>query len=117
MDAFGDVLRQKSEYSAKSYQFGYQNKTEGLVLGVDGSFADYFYAGALGGYTSSKIHWSHNQGSGNIDTGYGGLYFSAIGKMFYANATVVGGWSHFHEKRNIIYPGMNETAMSSHGGS
>ncbi len=117
IDGFGDVLRQKSEYSSQSNQYEYQNKTGGLVLGLDRMFAKYFYAGALGGYTSSDIHWEQDQGSGNIDTGYGGLYFSALSKMFYANASVIGGWSHFNGKRNVSYPGMNATAKNNHGGA
>lgn len=116
-DGFGDILHQKSITYAASYQFGYQNKTGGVVVGIDSTFADIFYAGVLGGYTGSDIHFSNNQGKADIDTGYTGIYFSTLGKMFYVNASILGGFSHFHGKRNVIYPGMNATATNSHGGA
>lgn len=117
IDGFGDILRQKSNFYAESSQFGYQNTTTGVVLGVDGNFAKYFYAGALGSYTDSSVNWLDNQGKGNISTGYGGLYLSALSKTFYANAAVLGSWSHFDSHRNIIYPGVREKAKNTHGGS
>src|SRR3546814_17720401 len=50
-DGFGDILRQKSTQFGYSPQTGYQTKTGGVSLGLDGNFANYFYAGALGAYT------------------------------------------------------------------
>ena len=117
VDGFGDILRQNSLFYAGSPQTGYQTKTAGVVTGIDRQFYKYFYVGALGAYTGSKTHWTKTQGKGNISTGYGGLYFSALGDMFYANASVIGGWSHFSSHRNILFPLETVTANSSHGGS
>jgi uncharacterized protein with beta-barrel porin domain len=111
-NGFGDILHQKSNVAADSAQIGYQNKTAGVVLGVDGRFAKHFYLGALGSYTSSDLHWTQDQGHGTIESGYGGLYFSALSKFYYANVAALGSWSHFHTKRNITYPG---TSVSAHG--
>ncbi len=113
---FGDVLRQSSNTYATSPQIGYQNKTAGVSLGLDGNFADYFYAGALGAYTDSDIKWDNSQGSGDIQTGYGGLYFSAIGDLFYGNLSVIGGWSNYDVKRAISFPGVDLKATNTHGG-
>jgi len=71
----------------------------------------------LGGYTNSDIKWVNSQGNGDIDTAYAGLYFSAIGEIFYGNASVIGGWSHYDVNRSIIYPGVDVTATNTHGGS
>ena len=117
VDGFGDVLRQKSNNYAHSPQIGYQTKTAGVSMGLDGLFAEYFYLGALGAYTSSDTKWFDDAGKGDIDTGYAGLYFSAIGDLFYVNTSVIGAWSHYSAHRNIVYPGVSETASNTHGGS
>jgi uncharacterized protein with beta-barrel porin domain len=117
VDGFGDVLYQDTMGYSGSIQAGYQTKSAGAVVGVDGHFADHFYAGALGGYTGSDIQWKESQtGSGDIQSAYGGLYFSAMGDMFYANASVIGSWNHYQAQRKIQYPGMDRTASNSHGG-
>lgn len=112
----GDVLWQDSNNHHSNPLNGYQSKLAGVVLGLDGNFAKYFYAGALGGYTSSHAHWRNNQGSGDINTGYAGLYFSAISKMFYGNISTTIGWNDYNAHRNIIYPGVNLTASNRHMG-
>lgn len=115
MDGFGDVLRQRPIFFDGSPQYGYQVKTDGVTVGMDGHFAKYFYAGALGAYTGSSTHWTNGQGNGTISTGYGGLYFSAIGDLFYVNTSVTGGWGHLTEHRKIEYYGVNATASNKHG--
>ncbi|MBX9924046.1 MAG: autotransporter outer membrane beta-barrel domain-containing protein [Rhabdochlamydiaceae bacterium] len=117
LDGFGDILHQKSVFFQGSPQFGYQTKTTGAVLGIDGHFAEHFYAGALGAYTGSTTHWTQSQGNGSITSGYGGMYFSALGDLFYGNASLMGGFGHLTEHRKIVYPGMNATASNSHGTS
>lgn len=117
VDGFGDLLRQKSNFYAASSQTGYQTKSAGVVLGFDFNFAKYFYLGLLEGYTSSNVDWMQNQGSGDIHTGYTGAYFSFLSDLFYANASIIGGFSHYHTKRDITYSGVHEIAKNSHGGS
>lgn len=117
VDGFGDLMHQQSIDYAASYQFGYRSNTAGVAVGLDGNFAKYFYAGVLGAYTHSHTHWSNDQGKADTNTGYGGVYLSAIGKMFYVNTLVLGGWSHFHGNRNIVYSGVDESAKNSHGGA
>jgi autotransporter-associated beta strand protein len=117
VDGFGDILRQKSTNYAASSQMGYQAHTGGVSLGIDGKFANYFYLGALGAYTGSDVDWIDTQSSAEIDTGYGGVYFSVLGDVFYVNTAVIGGWSHYTTNRSIDYPGRHAVAKSSHGGS
>ncbi|MBM3197792.1 MAG: autotransporter domain-containing protein, partial [Chlamydiae bacterium] len=113
---FGDNLHQSSTTYAQSPQVGYQDNTGGIVAGVDGRFATYCYLGAFGGYTSSSLTWDDTQGQGTIQSGYGGLYFSVLGRMFYANLAVLGGFGSCFGHRNISYPGVRETAYESYSG-
>lgn len=116
VDGLGDALSQHSTTYADSPQVGYHENTYGIVTGVDYHFARYFYAGALGAYTHSRMKWQENQGSGKVKSGYGGLYFSALGKYLYGNASVIGSWNEFHEHRNILLPRKAYTANNKHGG-
>ncbi len=110
----GDALHQGSP---KYLEVGYQENMAGISSGIDVHFAKYLYAGILGAYTSSDVKWQKNQGTGNIQSGYTGLYFSALGKMFYGNASVLGAWSHYDAQRNITLPYQQFTASSKHGGA
>jgi autotransporter-associated beta strand protein len=112
----GDFMRQSNTTFAASPQVGYHDSTGGGAVGVDYNFAKYFYVGALGAYTHSSVNWNQNQGHGDINTAYGGVYVSAIGNLVFANAAVIGAGSNFDENRKIVYPGVNETAQNKHHG-
>ena len=119
VNGLGDSLYQSSTTYAKSSQVGYHESMGGICLGVDYHFAKYLYAGVVGAYTDSQIKWGNSeadQGKGFIQSGYTGLYFSAIGKMFYGNVAVMGSLSHYdaHRKINLMTPLM---ANSKHGGA
>lgn len=116
LNGMGDVLNQHSGSFAKSPQIGYRSTMGGFTAGADYNFAKYFYVGALGGFTSAHMHYKENQGYGDANTGYGGLYFSAIGEMFYGNVSTIGGWSGYQAHRKIHYPGVSMQAKNHHGG-
>lgn len=116
LTGIGDFIHQSSTTFYDSYQVGYEGNTGGFVTGVDYNFLKNFYLGVLGGYTHSNVNWQQNQGHAGIDSGYAGVYLTAIGNLVYGNLSVVGGWNHFDERRNIIYPGVSQTADNSHGG-
>jgi outer membrane autotransporter protein len=124
-NGLGDFMNQKNNFFSHSPQVGYKAKTAGAVggidfnfakSGIDFNFAKYLYAGLLGAYTHSNINWNH-QGKGKINSSYAGVYLSAIGRIFYGNASIMGGWSHYHEHRNIAFTGTYETARNSHRGA
>jgi uncharacterized protein with beta-barrel porin domain len=117
LDGFGDILRQSSASFAGSPQLGYQSKSGGVSLGLDGRFAECFYAGALGAYTDSSTHWTNDGSKGTIQTGYGGVYLSGISDMFYGNLSVIAGWSHYKGHRDINYSDVDLTATNTHGGT
>ena len=117
----GDTLEQNNHSNYWGPLAGYRANTGGAIGGFDVMFADYFYAGAIGAYTNSNLNFKEGKGSGSISTGYTGLDFSVVGagdvgKMFYANTAVVGGWSQYCAERRIVYSGTNLAAKSSHGG-
>ena len=117
LDGLGDFSNQKNTHYASSPQVGYGSSTAGVVGGFDFNFQDNFYIGALGAYTHSNIRYKNHQGHGEINSGYAGLYASAIGDILYGNAAVIGSWNRYDARRNIIYPGLNATASNKHNGT
>ncbi len=124
--SLGDTLVQNTKTNAFGPLTGYRANTGGMVTGFDALFADHFYAGAIGAYTGSHLHFENGKGKGNITSGYAGIYLSAIGsgnigKIFYANASVIGSWSEYDVDRHIQYgknfEKVNLTAKSDHGGN
>ncbi|MBS0628311.1 MAG: autotransporter domain-containing protein, partial [Verrucomicrobia bacterium] len=113
----GDALNQSNTTFAKSFQVGYHESMGGVVLGADYHFANCLYAGVLGAYTDSDIKWNKSRGKGDIQSAYTGLYFSAIGKMFYGNISVLGALSHYDAHRNIDLPSGYHKAKNKHGGA
>jgi len=114
--SFGDNLHQGHTYFKESPQIGYQDNTAGAILGMDGHFAKVCYAGSFVGYTGSSLAFENKQGDASIHTGYGGIYFSALGRMFYVNSSLLWGWSAFRGERLISYPGIEEKAHQAHHG-
>jgi len=111
---FGDNLHQGT---VKEYGFGFQDNMGGFSAGLDYHFADVMYVGALGAYTSSDVKWTHSLGSGDITTGYAGLYVSALSKTFFGTVAVLGGWSDYSASRNLQLPVNNYKVSNSHYGS
>jgi autotransporter-associated beta strand protein len=117
VSGLGGSLSQDNEYNAWGPLTGYRINTGGVTLGVDARFVKNFYAGALGSYTHSHLHWKQSKGTGDISSGYAGLYLSGLGKLFYGNLSVIGSWSEYSAHRKIIYGSIDKTAENSHGGS
>jgi len=115
-DGLGATTSQKSNWYAGSPQVGYQSHMAGFSLGIDAHFAKYFYAGLMGGYTSSFVSFKSSRGFGNIQTGYGGVYFSAIGDMFYGNIHLVAGSNNLSGTRYISYGTVHEKAKHKNMG-
>jgi len=88
----------------------------GFVAGADYRFFDFLYAGALGGFSSSHVNLHKEKGTGDINTGYFGLYLSAVSEVFYGNLSVTGGWNGYSANRHIKYTGVDLIAENSHGG-
>jgi len=116
-DGLAAILHQDSNWSAQSPQVGYESTMAGFTLGLDAHFAKYFYLGVMGGYTSSFVTFHSSRGTGNIETGYGGAYFSAVSDMFYGNISVVGASNNLSGHRYISYTGVHEKAKHSTMGS
>ncbi len=117
VDGFGDTLVQDNETNASGLLTGYRANTGGVVTGFDWMFAECFYVGALGAYTHSHLHFKDGKGTGDISTGYAGVYLSMIADMLYANASTLGSWSDYRVDRHIEYATTNLTAKSDHGGN
>jgi autotransporter-associated beta strand protein len=117
MKGSGDSLFQQNESNVWGPLTGYRANTGSFTAGIDGKFAKYFYAGALGGYTHSHLRWKDSKGSGNVSSGYAGIYFSVLSDMFYANLSMIGSLNHYSANRHIQYEGVDLFANNGHGGS
>jgi autotransporter-associated beta strand protein len=116
MNGMGNALNQNNKQYKGSPQAGYNSNMAGFVAGADYRFFDYLYAGALGGFTSSHVNLHKDRGTGDINTGYFGLYLSAAHELFYGNLSVTGGWSGYSANRHIQYTGVDLIAENDHGG-
>lgn len=116
IDGLGDSLSQGSLEYASSPQVAYHENMGGFVSGIDYRFCERFYVGVLGGYTRADLHFSQDQGKGRIKSGYAGVYASALGEMFYGNASCIESWSGFNEYRHLFLPDGSLTASNTHGG-
>jgi subtilase-type serine protease len=112
----GESLFQNNKDNSWGPLAGYRVNTGVLAAGIDGMFSKYFYAGALAGYTHSHLHWRSGKGTGDISSGYAGLYFSALSEIFYGNLSVIGSWNHYSASRHIKYGQVNLFAKNGHGG-
>ncbi|MBP7074019.1 MAG: autotransporter domain-containing protein [Rhabdochlamydiaceae bacterium] len=117
VSGLGDFLTQDNTHFASSPQIGYRNVTGGAVGGIDFNFKEHYYVGALGAYTHSDIDWREHKGSGDINSSYAGLYGSAIGKIFYGNASVIRSWNRYEAHRNIVFTGVNKVARHQNKGN
>jgi autotransporter-associated beta strand protein len=116
VDGLGAITSQDSNWYAGSPQVGYLSKMAGFTAGLDAHLAKYFYIGLMGGYTSSFLTFKESRGTGNIETGYAGAYFSAISDMFYGNIHVIGGSNNISGHRYISYTGVHEKAKHTNMG-
>ncbi len=113
----GDFADQKNIHFAKSPQVGYDTTTAGIVSGIDFSALENLYVGALGAYTHSNVNWRNDRGYGAVNSGYVGLYTSAIGRIFYGNCAVIRSWNQYDARRNIDYPGLRQSPHNKHSGN
>ncbi len=116
VDGFNSKLRQPSNFIDTNPQVGYHSNTGGGSLGIDLNLLEHCYLGIMGAGTYSDVTWVNDQGKGHINSGYVGLYGSVIGEKKFVNLSLLGSVNKYGAARNIIYPGVNETAHSSHKG-
>ncbi len=116
VDGFNSRLRQPSNFIDTNPQVGYHSNTGGGVMGLDCNFLKTGYVGVVGGGTYSDVQWVSGQGKGHITSGYFGLYGSVIAEKRFVNLSLLGSTNKYGAFRNIIYPGMDATAISEHTG-
>ncbi len=116
VDGFNSKLRQPSNLVDTNPQVGYRTNTGGGSMGIDMNFAKHGYVGLMGAGTYSDIKWVNGQGKGHITTAYAGIYASWLQEKRFVNFSLLGSTSSYGALRNIIYPGVFETATSEHNG-
>jgi len=94
--------------------------TGGFILGADAApsmLNGMFRLGIAGGYTNDQLDVRQRQSSGSLESIFGGLYGGAslgsiqlrLGAIYGANSTST--------TRGTVFPGFNDAAGSSYGGS
>jgi fibronectin-binding autotransporter adhesin len=116
IDSLYTTLNQSTKEIDSNYFVGYHSSTAGGSLGVDFNLFDCCYFGLMAAGTSTALKWVDDGGSGDIYSGYGGVYAAAIGNGPYVNSSFLIGASTYKGRRHIIYPEVNETADSKHQG-
>lgn len=116
VDGFNGKLRQPSNLVDTNPQVGYRANTGGGSMGIDMNFLKHGFVGLMGAGTYSDVKWVKGQGSGHITSAYAGIYASWLKEKQFANFSLLGATSSYSAHRNIIYPGVYETAKSEHNG-
>ena len=116
VDGFNSRLRQSSNFIDTNPQVGYHSSTGGGAIGLDVNFLKFGYVGIMGAGTYSDVQWVNNQGKGHINSGYVGIYGSAIGDKKFINLSLLGSVNKYGAARKIIYSGENAQAHSTHNG-
>lgn len=116
VDGFNSKLRQPSNLIDTNPQVGYRANTGGGSMGIDMNFLKHGFVGLMGAGTYSDVKWVKGQGTGHIKSAYAGVYASWLKEKQFANFSILGAASSYGAHRNIIYPGVYETAKSEHDG-
>ncbi|MBI2743555.1 MAG: autotransporter domain-containing protein [Chlamydiales bacterium] len=111
-DLFGDFAKQQ----AIQKQVGFNANTAGLVTGVDYGCLNNFFVGASAAYTYTDIDWKASRGNGSISSYYADLYTAWFNSFAYANASLLGGFSHYEAFRKIDFSNFHRKAKNNHNG-
>lgn len=120
-DVFGSTQTQDGKVVAPfSPEPSFTTKTGGALLGIDQILTKNFGIGVCTGYSIGDLSMHANAGHGNIQSVYLGPYikFGHENEDLspYLTASLLGEFNWYNTHRNIIFPGVNRTANSSHCG-
>lgn len=107
---FGQFSHQNSQNQTPAFDFN----SGGLLAAYDWGNTDQGCIGALAGYAYSSIHNHHSRGNSHINAGYLSVYGMRYFSDFFIDAAGWGDYMRIHQKRNVSFPGFNETAKSAY---
>jgi T5SS/PEP-CTERM-associated repeat protein len=104
-------LDSNADVSHSSYTTG------GVTMGADYRLDRNWTVGALFGYNHTDADLDNEGSTATIDTYSPGIYAAYADKGWYANGVFDYGYNSYTENRNIIFPGVNRTAIGTPQGS
>jgi outer membrane autotransporter protein len=91
--------------------------TGGVTLGADYRLDQHWTVGALFGYNHTDAQLDNQGSSATVDTYSPGIYAAYANKGWYANGVFTYGYNSYTENRNIIFPGIDRTAIGAPQGN
>ncbi len=108
----GDFTHQNEEKQNPAFHA----TSGGGLLGMETVRFSTVLLGAAVGYVHSNIDMHQQAGNSDIDYYVAGMYETTYIHNGYIELSLWGGYNQFNNKRQIIYPGFDKTARSSHHG-
>lgn len=112
IEPFGMRVMQK----ASGEQRGFESETGGLMLGGDYCFQNNVLLGMAVGGNTSYLKWTGGMGNAHLPSGFAAIYADWSSKIWYLEASVLGGVDFFRTNRHIHFTGVHRNAKSHHMG-
>ena len=96
---------------------GYKTNAEGILLAHDVPVGEQTRVGLGGGYSFSAINGNYGTGRATIDSYQIMGYFSHAPGPWFVQGAVQAGRDNYDGSRNIVFPGVNQTATASYSGN
>lgn len=90
-------------------ELGFEYDSQGVTAGVDYRFTDNLVLGSTFGYNAVKSDFDASRGSLNLDGYSFSLYSTYYLENFYVDGIFSGGWNDFDTRRNIRFPGLDQS--------
>ncbi len=110
VEPFGNILHMKHH----GLEIGFQANSGGVALGYDCQISDGLILGLGGAWNNSRLHWQNNQGHGEVNGFYGGLYFDSQFESFYLGGSFLAGMDLYNTSRHIQFITTNRKANASY---
>lgn len=91
--------------------------TGGVTMGADYRLDRHWTVGALFGYSHTDATLDNEGSTATVDTYSPGIYAAYADHGWYANGLFNYGYNSYTENRNVIFPGVNRTAVGAPQGN
>jgi autotransporter-associated beta strand protein len=93
---------------------GYRTNTPGVYVGVDRLVCSNVLLGLAAGYTRTNFDWKRSLGRAKQKATYASLYGQWTSYNGFLEGVLTGAYVGYHQRRNIVFPGIDRTARSQH---
>ena len=96
---------------------GFNDRTAGVLVGIDYSPTPKTIYGTTIAYTHTNLCWNSHRGNACIDSVYGGLYARWQNDRGFLEGVVTGDYNHYNTKRHIEFSEIDRKAKGHHHGA